>query len=358
MSKSGISLALLLALMLAAAQMFGQANQTAAKEPADKLIAVLKSDAPYQQKADACRQLATAGTKDAVAPLAAMLGDEKLSHMARYALEPIPDPAVDDALRDALGKVKGRPLVGVIGSIGVRRDPEAVEALAGRLQDADADVAQAAARALGRIGTSRAAKALNSAWANVPAGNQLAFCEGLFRCAEALAARGQRDEAMAIYDRLRIMHAAHQVRAGALRGAILTREQDGLPLLRENLRSKDYVLLAAACRTTHEMPGHEVTQLLAAELSQPQLPAGNQVLVIQTLGQRADPAALPALFGLAKSGGKSARLAAIRALAQIGEASAAPVLAGLTKDADPEIVQAAQESLTSLPGAQSKPNER
>ena len=55
--------------------------------------------------------------------------------MARYGLEPIPDPAVDAALRDALGKVKGRLLVGVIGSIGVRRDPKAVPALAKRLGD-------------------------------------------------------------------------------------------------------------------------------------------------------------------------------------------------------------------------------
>ena len=126
-----------------------------------------------------------------MAPLAALLGDEKLAHMARYALEPIPDPAVDDALRDALGKLKGRPLVGVIGSIGVRRDAKAVEPLARLLKDADADVAQAAARALGSIGTPAAVKALEDALAGTPAANRLAFYEGLFRCAEALSARGQ-----------------------------------------------------------------------------------------------------------------------------------------------------------------------
>ncbi len=110
-------------------------------------------------------ELARIGTKDSVAPLAALLGDEKLAHMARYALEPIPDPAVDDALRDALGKLKGRPLVGVIGSIGVRRDIKAVEPLCKLLKDTDADVAQAAARALGSFGTPAAAKALEDALA-------------------------------------------------------------------------------------------------------------------------------------------------------------------------------------------------
>ena len=76
-----------------------------------------------------------------MAPLAALLCNEELSHMARYGLEPIPDPSVDTALRDALDKVKGRLLVGVIGSIGVRRDPKAVPALVKRLDDPDAEVA-------------------------------------------------------------------------------------------------------------------------------------------------------------------------------------------------------------------------
>src|SRR6478672_8696036 len=99
-----------------------QKPQASAKDQEAKLIAVLKSDAPRKAKADACRELARVGTQEAVAPLAALLCNEELSHMARYGLEPIPDPSVDVALREALGKAKGRPLVGVIGSIGVRRD--------------------------------------------------------------------------------------------------------------------------------------------------------------------------------------------------------------------------------------------
>ncbi|MCX5675371.1 MAG: hypothetical protein NTX87_10235, partial [Planctomycetota bacterium] len=89
-------------------------------EPKDQpaLIAVLKSaDATQKEKADACRELAHVGTKDAIPALAALLADEKLSHMARYGLETIPDPAVDDVLRGMLGKVKGRLLAGMIGSL-------------------------------------------------------------------------------------------------------------------------------------------------------------------------------------------------------------------------------------------------
>jgi HEAT repeat protein len=292
--------------------------------------------------------LALVGTKDAIAPLAALLGDEKLSHMARYGLEPIPEPAVDEALRDALGKLKGRPLVGVIGSIGVRRDTRAVRPLAKMLRSPDNEVAQAAARALGKIGNRPAARALQRALPNVSAANQLAFCEGLFRCAEALVAQGRPDQAIEIYDQLRKLDAPHQVRGGALRGAILTRGKDGVALLRENLRSKDYIMFSAAVQTAQELPDAEVTQALTAELNR--LPADNQILVIQTLGKRADASASPALFALAGNSEKPVRLAAIKSLAAIGHSSAVPTLAELLNDADSDISQAAQESLAALPG--------
>ena len=147
--------------------------------------------------------------------MAALLGDEKLSHLARYGLEPIPDPAVDEALRDALGKLKGRPLVGVIGSLGVRRDAKAVGPLSGLLKDADADVAQAAARSLGRIGNAAAAEALEGALDAAPAANRLAVSEGLFRCADRLVAHGKTAEALAICDKLNRPDAPPQVRESA-----------------------------------------------------------------------------------------------------------------------------------------------
>src|SRR5262249_32569951 len=145
---------------------------------------------------------AQVGTKKSVAPLAALLADEKLAHMARYALEPIPDPAVDDALRDTLGKVKGRLLVGVIGSLGVRRGTKAVGPIAALLKDSDPEVVQAAARALGSIGSPAAAEALERAWDATPLAKKIPIAEGLFRCADCLTSHGQRDRALAICDRL------------------------------------------------------------------------------------------------------------------------------------------------------------
>lgn len=346
-SKFNLSLGLLLA---GAMLSFGQASRSSGAQEA-KLIAILKSDAPRKAKADACRELATIATADAVPALAGLLGDEQLNHMARYALETIPNPAVDDALRAALGNLKGRPLVGVIGSLGVRRDAKAVTPLSGLLRNADAEVAQAAARALGSIGNSGAAKALSDALTGVPAANQLAFCEGLFRCAETLAAKGERPEAMGIYDRLRALPGApHQVRAGALRGAVLVRGNDGVTMLVEAIRGDDFVLVAAAARIAMEMPGASVTRALAGELGRHS--ADKQILLIQTLGKRGDAGALPAVLALAREGAKTVRVAAIRVLPEIGGASAVPMLAELLLDSDRDIAEAAKQAMAGFPGTE------
>ena len=84
----------------------GQQPSPLVTQTADKSIAVLQSpSSTVKEKTDACRQLAVTGDAAAVPALVALLPDETLNHMARYALETIPDRAVDDALRGALDRL-------------------------------------------------------------------------------------------------------------------------------------------------------------------------------------------------------------------------------------------------------------
>jgi HEAT repeat protein len=310
----------------------------------DQLITTIKSDASLHDRMEACRQLSVIGTRRAVAPLAALLADEELSHMARYGLEPLPYSEVDEAFRESLRTLTGRQLVGVIGSIGVRKDSRAVKLLAPHLNEADPDIAQAAARALGSIGTPAASRTLEAALDNVSDENRLAFAEGLLRCAEQLPRGGARRA----YDRLRAEDSPHQVRAGALRGAIIVRGNNGLPLLRESIRSDDLILVHAALRASREMDGAQVTAALTDTLSG--LPNETQILVLQTLGVRADPAAIPAIAKLTATGDTNVRIAAIRALGEVGAGGAVDPLVRLLRESDSQLAQAAQESLASLPG--------
>ncbi|MDH7503688.1 MAG: HEAT repeat domain-containing protein [Verrucomicrobiota bacterium] len=313
------------------------------------LVAVLKSDASQKEKADACRQLAVIGNKDALEVLIPLLADEKLSHMARYALETMPDPEVNPALRNALPQLKGRQLCGTIHTLGIRRDAEAVKPLGEYLSNPDPDVAQAAARALGDIGTVEAQRLLMAALRSVDNANRLAVCEGLFRCAENALKSSRPRRAIRVYDALRRQTSVpHQVKAGAVRGAIIARGESGLDLLRESLQSEDYIVFAAAVRTAIELKESSVTTALTDAL--PKLPADNQVVVLNALAQRGDPAALPAIVEIAKSGTQAPKLAAVRALGQIGQPRTVPVLVDLMGSSDREVSQAARESLAAIPG--------
>ena len=314
-----------------------------------QLLAVLQSDASRKEKADACRELAVIGGPEAVPVLVGLLANPELNHMARYALETMPDPAVSAALREQLGRLKGRPLVGVIGSLGARRDLTAVEPLARLLWESDPEVVQTAARALGRLGTPTALEALMSGISSATPEDFPAFVEGIGRAADALVAAGRTADVLPLFDRYADPDLPHHVRAAALRGALLARGREGPGLLREVLRSPEYVLFAAAVQTSHEMPGPEVTRALAEALPAQPSP-DRQVVVAGALGHRGDRAAVPALIAAAAARHQTVQLAALKALAMLGTEEALPTFRQRLHDPDRALAQAAREGLASLPG--------
>ena len=325
------------------------ADPAAKKEYVAKLLAtVQKADAPLIERFAACRELSVLGDKNAVPVLAALLTDEKMSHMARYGLEPIPGPAVDAALRDALGKVKGRLLAGVINSIGVRRDAKAIEPLAKLLGDADASVVCAAAASLGKIGNVAAAGVLEKALAGASGANLNVIADGCIRAADALLASGKRDKATALYDCVRAAKAPRHIRMAATRGAILARGPAGVAMLVEQVKGDDNAMFAVAMRLAHEMRDAKLTQALAAEVGK--LAPEKQVVVLQALGDRKDIATVPAVLAAAKAGPSNVRVAAVRALPQIGCPSCLASLVALAAVADAEVAAAAQACLAGFPG--------
>ena len=184
------------------------------------LIKTIQSDsAELHDKIEACRQLGTKGSKASVAPLAVLLeGDERLSHMARYGLETNPDSSVNEALREALGNVKGRNLMGVMVTLGNRRDEKAIEGIAKHLGDSDKHVSAAAARALGSIGTEEAFTALREAMRGDGVTDRASLYEGILRCANHFE-ESDKERAARIYDRLQQGEAPEYVKHGAKTGA-------------------------------------------------------------------------------------------------------------------------------------------
>jgi HEAT repeat protein len=185
-----------------------------------QLAAVLATGVQRGAKDFVCRKLTVIGTAASVPALAGLLADKDLTHMARYALERIPAPEAAQALRDALAKLGGAAKVGVIGSLGSRRDLDSVATLAALLSDADPAVACAAATALGHLGSPEAAEALGNFAKQAPEGVKQAVVDANLASAEQLLADGKKADAMRIYKSLLGEDQPKHVRLAATRGML------------------------------------------------------------------------------------------------------------------------------------------
>jgi len=312
------------------------------------LIAVLQSDAPAADKAITCKNLAIYGNQDAVPSLAPLLADEGLASWARIALEVIPGPAADEALRAALPRLKGNLLIGAINSIGVRRDTKAVDALAEKLKTADVEVVAAAAIALGNIGGTQAGEILGQALTGPRNETRPGVAEGSVLCAERLLADAKFAEATRLYDAVRQADVPRQRRLEATRGAILARRADGIPLLLEQLRAGDKAVFGIALRTARELPGREVTEALGAELDR--TPPERQVMLLLALADRGDGEVMPKMLQVAQHGAKATRVATLGLLDRFSDVSAVPVLLNAAAEGDAELTKAAKATLTRMEG--------
>jgi HEAT repeat protein len=194
-------------------------DDTGRKELENRLAAALQATASRAAKDFVCRKLMVIGTAASVPALAELLPDDELSHMARYALERIDASEAAAAMRDALPGLDSKLQVGVIGSLGVRRDAASVPLLAPLVSESDPAVAGAAAAALGDIRTTDAAHALEAA-TPTDANVKRAAADASLACAEGLLTSGKKDAAKSIYMRFASGDQPKHVRLAATRGML------------------------------------------------------------------------------------------------------------------------------------------
>jgi HEAT repeat protein len=312
----------------------------------DRLVATLESpQATFACRQFVCRMLRQIGTGRSVPALSGFLSDEKMSDMARYAMQGMDSPEVDKAFRKALKELKGEMLVGVIGSIAQRRDLGAVDELARLVNDKDPQAAAAALSALGHIGNEKAAKALDGV--KVSEKLKTRKEESLLMCADRMLADGNGAMALPYYREMLGEENPSAIRAAAYRGVALVEKEKAVPMVLDLLKGEDAILQKAAAGFVAEMPGKGATKAFAAEL--PALPPSVQVVLLSALAERGDDAALPAALQATWSVDEEVRVAAIRALANLGNASTVAVLAKAAASSGPEGA-AAMDSLNRIHG--------
>jgi HEAT repeat protein len=178
-------------------------------------------------------------------------------------------------------------------------------------------------------------------------------------CAERLLAAGQAAEAAKLCDAVRMAKVSEQRQAEAIRGLILARGKDGIPLLIETLRSPSRRLANIGLFTARELldgpAAGDVDIALVEETSR--MAGGGSAeqaaLLVKVIADRnADggaPAGLQAtVLRWAASGPQVVRLAALEAIGRTGDASAVDPLVSLA--ADPAVAEAARTALVALPG--------
>ncbi len=316
---------------------FAQSNEL-------QLIAALKTELPRNDKVTLCHELGRVGTKAAIAPLAALLDNPELAHAARYGLEMIPEPAADEALREAAGRLKGLLLVGVLQSIGNRRDAKAISLLAKSLGDADQAIVGAAATALGKIATPAAGEALKPMLGKSPSA-----AEAYLACA---AAAQSPKSALSLYGDILTAKGTvpKSVRMAAMRGQMLASGTDDMALWEAAIQSADSEETDIALRTALAFPkSAKVTKTIAQMLGK--LPT-KQSRLCEVLAERGDPAAEPELLALAKGGSNDPenRLAAAAALTRLGRASVLPTLTELAAVENADISARARVLLVGFSG--------
>ena len=313
-----------------------------------QLLGILSSAASLQEKDAACAELKRIGTVRSVPVLAGFLADPELSHSARYALESMPAPEAGLALLQALDRTSGLLKVGVIHSLGRRREARAIPAFIRSLEDADPNVARAAATALGQVGGPQAIQALFSV-AMGEKGNvrrEAAF-DGLLGAATRELAEGHIGDANAAFEKLLTIPAPDHIRAAAYRGMIMAAAPGrAVELVRAAVRGDDGPVQMAALEAAPGLKAPEVTPVLCGSLAAATPPM--KIALIEALRQRGDPAAAPSLVAFIQSPVMSVRLAAIAGLGELGDDSAVQALLEAAGSSDEGEMRTGRQALLVL----------
>jgi len=303
------------------------ASATAAEpDQEQRLIGVLRSSSSSPQEKDtACVELKKVGTPACVPALAALLTDPQLSQSARYVLESMDAPEAGRALTEALDKTSGQLKAGIINLLGNRREAGATSALTNAILDTDADVASAAAIALGKVGGPSAVKALSSALTAAKGPLHDALVDGLLRAANQFLAAGDNAGATAVFKQLYQSTETSTIRTAAYAGMIRAAGPGAVALIIKGIEGTDGPTQLAALQLARDPHGPAAGEALAALLPKSKPPV--QVALLEALSQRGEVVNAPAIADLARTGTPEVRAAAIETLGTLGDASSVSLLA-------------------------------
>jgi len=320
-----------------------------------RCLGLLRSkDATDYAKQYACRKLSIIGTSLSVPVLSRMLTQEPTSQIdpadiARYALERIPGDRAASALRNALARTTGKKKVGIINSLGNRRDANCVADFAGLIDDADPEVQAAAVNALGKIADEAATRVLVKALQRTSGALRRAVLDAYLNCADNFLAAGNKKVAAKIYSQLAAKEMPSPIRVAALRGSIAAvRANRAARIIASAAADDDPAVRAAAIKLSRTVKHRRMTTALASLLKK--LPNDGKIQVLAALADRRDYGARDPVVHTAKTATGEVRTAALAALGALGDGSTVELLAEAAAESSGAQQQAARRSLYRITG--------
>ena len=306
-----------------------------------KNLAALLTDstASTDCKIFVCRKLSAIGTGNEVSVIAPLLKNEKTFEAAGLALELITDESAANALRSELKNSTGQRAARLINALGQRRDVQSVDAIAKYLKDDS--TAQAAAVALGHIGSSKAFNLLMRALKPEKSPLQNRILEAIIICSGP-------DDLTTIKSLSGIPHKLSIRIAAFNRLAELQKAKNANgDLIAWGLYDREPAIQSAAIKLARQYQSPAITRILISKLKQAN--ATQKTQLIDALGSRKEASAREALEKLAASGENNIQIAALRALANCGTAASVKTLAAACAG-DKNTRSAAIETLQKLGG--------
>lgn len=312
-----------------------------------RLVDVLKANGvSAAAKEFAGNQLYRLCDEDTIPAFRDLLKRSDAWDIARKGLEQINHPKAEDALIEGLENADGKVAIGIMESLGNRRDPKAANALRRWAKAGNIAETEAALTALGKIPGPEAMQELDWCRVNLTRPMRPAATQAYLQCGWSSMEHGDKDTAIAIFDALLIDFEPVEVKAEAMRGMIRTLGEEAVPTIIEGLTSGIPELEAVAAQEANTVPGRTATEAFLK--AYPDLTPENQAILLHAFGARGDEAALDTVLLAARSRIPVVRKAALKALVQFNHPNTLEALLKAAADGTPDEQKIARDGLEHL----------
>ena len=301
------------------------------------MLNVLNSGASHASKLLICKSLGTLGTEAALPTLEMLLLDPETSNMALIAMVPLNLEHVDEILIDALSKMNGEHLIGIMNALAMRKTISAIDSIAPYMHNEDEDISNSAINALGLIGGEKATQSL---YEGFQIEQESVLAEALINSLESGFSNDDQMIFQSIYDAqpsIALKTAAFQ---GLLKHVPIDKQ---VKYLLEALKSSDPEFQASLISTIRQLP-HETSLNEIIDAIPGFEPPFQQNLML-AIADRKDTGVRSFAIQMLSSSSSDQRVAALKALKNVSTHQEISLLAGIAARSSGKVEELARDCI-------------